>query len=74
MIELYMLAKLKTLKNAGKTIIFLPKIFSKYGKDWTIDWIEIEPSNLNRAEAFAYRTFKPEFNKKNPSELLGNDS
>jgi hypothetical protein len=46
----------------------------QYGTDWTIDWVEISPSNLNRAEAFAYRQFKPELNLKDPSTLLGLDS
>jgi hypothetical protein len=63
----------RNLKKRWQKHHILAKIIYKYGIDWTIDWIEIEPSNLNRAEAFAYRTFKPELNKKDPSELLGND-
>ncbi|BAU11322.1 hypothetical protein LEP3755_18150 [Leptolyngbya sp. NIES-3755] len=62
------------LKKRWQTHHILPKLLSKYGTDWTIDWVEIAPSNLNRAEAFAYRFFKPELNQKNPSELLGLDS
>lgn len=48
-----------------------PKLVSQYGLDWTIDWVEVEPHYLNRAEAFAYRCFAPELNQKNPSERLG---
>ena len=48
-------------------------IIGAFRTDWTIDWVEIEPSNLNRAEAFAYHYFKPELNQKDPSELLGLD-
>jgi hypothetical protein len=32
--------------------------------------VEIAPSNLNRAEAFAYRFFKPELNQK-PVRVIG---
>jgi hypothetical protein len=46
-------------------------LISRYGLDWDIDWVEIAPSKLNRAEAFAYRYFKPELNQRNPSDLLG---
>ena len=42
-----------------------------YGADWTIDWVEISPNNLVRAEAYAYRVFQPKLNKKNPSSSLG---
>lgn len=59
------------LKKRWQNHHILPKILHKYGVDWTIDWVEIAPSNLNRAEAFAYRSFKPELNHKDPSGLLG---
>jgi hypothetical protein len=62
------------LKKRWQAHHILPKLLLKYGTDWTIDWVEIDPSNLNRAEAFAYRFFKPEFNQKDPSALLGLDS
>jgi hypothetical protein len=62
------------LKKRWQKHHILLKILHKYGTDWTIDWVEIAPSNLNRAEAFAYRSFKPELNQRDPSELLGLDS
>lgn len=49
----------------------LPKLISRHGLNWTIDWVEVEPCHLNRAEAFAYRCFAPELNQRNPSERLG---
>jgi excinuclease UvrABC nuclease subunit len=62
------------LKKRWQSHHILPKLLLQYGTDWTIDWVEISPSNLNRAEAFAYRQFKPELNLKDPSTLLGLDS
>lgn len=59
------------LKRRWQTHHILPSLLHKYGTDWTIDWVEIAPPNLDRAEAFAYRYFKPELNQRNPSELLG---
>lgn len=59
------------LKERWKSHHVLPMLISLYGLDWEIDWVEITPSNLNRAEAFAYRNFKPEINQRNPSDLLG---
>jgi GIY-YIG catalytic domain len=61
------------LKKRWKNHHILPTLLYRYHTDWTIDWVEISPSNLNRAEAFAYRCFKPELNQRNPSELLGID-
>ncbi len=61
------------LKRRWQNHHILPKILQKYGTDWTIDWVEVKPSNLNRAEAFAYRYFRPELNQKDPSALLGLD-
>lgn len=61
------------LKKRWQTHHILPKLFHQYGTEWTIDWVEITPSNLNRAEAFAHRYFKPELNQQNPSKLLGID-
>jgi hypothetical protein len=61
------------LKKRWQSHHILHKILHKYGTDWTIDWVEIAASNLNRAEAFAYRCFKPELNQKDPSTLLGGD-
>jgi hypothetical protein len=61
------------LKKRWQNHHILPQLLQRYGTDWTIDWVEISPSNLNRAEAFAYRHFKPELNQKNPSALVGLD-
>ncbi|MBD1855165.1 MULTISPECIES: GIY-YIG nuclease family protein [Leptolyngbya] len=61
------------LKKRWQNHHILAKIVCKYGTDWTIDWVEISPSNLNRAEAFAYRSFQPELNQKDPSGLLGRE-
>ena len=63
----------KNLRKRWKSHHILQKLVYKYGTDWTIDWVEIAPSNLDRAEAFAYRYYQPEFNQKDPSELLGLD-
>ncbi len=62
------------LKKRWRTHHILPKLLHQYGTDWTIDRVEIAPSDLNRAEAFAYRSFKPELNQDNPSRLLGSTS
>lgn len=64
------------LKKRWQKHHILPKILHRYGKegmDCTIDWVEVKPSNLNRAEALAFRYFKPELNQKDPSALLGQD-
>jgi hypothetical protein len=61
------------LKKRWKSHHILPKLLLNYGTNWTIDWVEITPSHLNRAEAFAYRYFKPELNQLDPSKLLGLD-
>lgn len=61
----------KNLKHRWKSHHLLFKLFRKYGQDWTIEWVEVSPDNLNRAEAFAYRFFKPELNQKNPNFLIG---
>lgn len=42
-----------------------------YGNDWHIEWVEVSDLNLDRAEAYAHREFKPEINKQNPSVKLG---
>lgn len=64
----------KNLKQRWQTHHILPKLIARYGMDWTIDWTEIQPRYLNRAEAFAHRYFKPVLNQQNPSVLLGLDS
>ncbi|MGB7088134.1 MAG: GIY-YIG nuclease family protein [Phormidesmis sp.] len=61
----------KNLRERWKNHHILPKLLVHYGVDWRLDWIEISPLYLNRAEAFAYRHFRPVLNRKNPSELLG---
>ncbi|MBE9013402.1 GIY-YIG nuclease family protein, partial [Pseudanabaenaceae cyanobacterium LEGE 13415] len=35
------------LKKRWKTHHILPMLFSKYGANWTIDWVEVAPTNLN---------------------------
>ena len=59
------------LKNRWKSHHILPQLIFHYGMDWRLDWVEIDPLYLNRAEAFAYRHFRPVLNQKNPSQLLG---
>lgn len=59
------------LKKRWRNHHILMTLVDRYGNDWYIDWIEITPENLNRAEAFAYRTFQPELNQMNPSRSLG---
>ena len=59
------------LKQRWKTHHILPKLMQHYGLDWRIDWVEVKPLHLIRAEAFAYRHFRPVLNQKNPSERLG---
>jgi hypothetical protein len=61
----------RNLKRRWKTHHMTPLLIQRYGLDWQIDWIQITPENLDRAEAFAHREFQPELNRRNPSSLLG---
>lgn len=61
----------KNLQQRWKTHHILPKLMMHYGTDWRLDWIEIYPLYLDRAEAFTYRQFSPVLNQQNPSALLG---
>ena len=61
----------KNLKQRWQTHHILPKLIAHYGMDWTLDWIEIQPRYLDRAEAFSHRHFRPVLNQQNPSALLG---
>lgn len=63
--------KTKNLRKRWKNHHILPKLLLNYGTDWQLDWVEIDQIHLDRAEAFAYRYFKPILNQRNPSELLG---
>ena len=64
----------KNLKQRWRSHHILSQLMMAYGTDWTLDWTEIEPRYLNRAEAFAHRYFKPVLNQQNPSSLLGTDT
>lgn len=59
------------LRKRWKNHHIYPKLFAAYGADWTLDWVEVRPSQLKRAEAFAYRHFKPVLNEQNPCVALG---
>lgn len=61
----------KNLKQRWQQHHILPKLLAHYGMDWRLDWIAISEANLTRAEAFAYRYFRPVLNQKDPSERLG---
>jgi hypothetical protein len=61
----------KNLKQRWKNHHKLHEIIKNYGLDWTIDWVEVAPENLDRAEAFSFRYFRPKLNYSNPSNLLG---
>lgn len=63
--------KAKNLKQRWRQHHILPKLLIRYGTDWQLDWIAIDEANLTRAEAFAYRHFKPVLNQRDPSEQLG---
>lgn len=69
--EIIYVGQTTNLRKRWKNHHKLSEIIKNYGFDWTIDWVEIDPANLDRAEAFAYRYFKPKLNSKNPSNLLG---
>jgi excinuclease UvrABC nuclease subunit len=47
------------------------ELHKRYGNDWHVEWVEVSVLNLDRAEAYAYREFRPELNKRNPSVSLG---
>ena len=61
----------RNLKQRWRAHHILSTLMMRYGNDWTIDWVEIAPHYLDRAEAFAYRHFQPVLNKQDPSALLG---
>lgn len=72
--EVVYVGQTKNLKQRWQTHHILPRLIANYGMDWTLDWTEIQPCYLNRAEAFAHRYFKPVLNQQNPSALLGIES
>jgi len=59
------------LRKRWKNHHIYPSLFKAYGMNWKLDFVEVTLSNLNRAEAFAYRHFNPVLNKQNPSSMLG---
>jgi excinuclease UvrABC nuclease subunit len=59
------------LNQRWKNHHLLSQLIANYGLEWYIDWVEVAPENLNRAEAFAHRQFQPELNRCNPSQNLG---
>jgi GIY-YIG catalytic domain len=61
----------KNLKQRWKSHHILPKLIQRYQIDWWIDWVKVAPENLDRAEALAYRTFKPKLNQINPCHGVG---
>jgi hypothetical protein len=61
----------KNLKQRWKSHHILPKLVQNYQIDWWIDWVKVAPENLDRAEALAYRTFKPKLNQINPCRRMG---
>jgi hypothetical protein len=61
----------RNLRQRWQRHHILPELIARYGLNWTIDWVEISPPYLDRAEAFAYRYFMPELNQQNPSVRLG---
>ena len=61
----------QNLRQRWQTHHILPVLMMNYGTDWRLDWVEIHPLYLDRAEAFAHRHFKPVLNQMNPSALLG---
>lgn len=63
--------KAANLKQRWMNHHIYPKLYCAYGADWTVDWVPVRPSHLNRAEAFAYRHFKPILNQIDPSTQLG---
>lgn len=69
--EVVYVGQTQNLKQRWQTHHILPKLLKYYGTDWWIDWTEIQPLYLNRAEAFAHRHFQPALNQSNPSALLG---
>ncbi|MEL6137876.1 MAG: GIY-YIG nuclease family protein [Cyanobacteria bacterium J06621_3] len=69
--EVVYVGQTKNLKQRWQTHHILPKLLKHYGTDWWIDWTEIQPLYLDRAEAFAHRHFQPALNHSNPSSLLG---
>ena len=72
--EVVYIGQTKNLKQRWKAHHILSQLMMAYGNDWTLDWTEIEPCYLNRAEAFAHRYFRPVLNNQNPSALLGIDA
>lgn len=61
----------KNLKQRWKSHHILAKLTRNYQIDWWIDWVKVAPENLDRAEALAYRTFKPKLNQINPCRRVG---
>lgn len=59
------------LKRRWQKHHIYPKLQELYGDDWHIEWVEVSALNLDRAEAYAYREFKPTLNVRNPSASLG---
>lgn len=69
--EVVYVGQTKNLKQRWKAHHILAQLMQHYGTDWTLEWTEIAPRHLNRAEAFAHRYFRPALNRQNPSALLG---
>ena len=61
----------QNLKQRWRTHHILPVLMMRYGTNWRLDWVEIHPLYLDRAEAFAYRQFRPVLNQQDPSALIG---
>jgi|GEM_PF-1944413 len=60
------------LKGRWQNHHIYPKLQELYSDNWHIEWVEVSESNLDRAEAYAYREFKPTLNVRNPSANLSN--
>lgn len=63
--------KTKNLKRRWQNHHIRHRLDALYGDQWSVTWMEVTESNLDRAKAFAYREFQPELNIQNPSAHLG---